>query len=354
MKTSAATPLSLPEQRPAGEPPEARGIKRDEVRLLVVGPGGFEHVIFRDVGRFLAPGDLLVVNTSRTVPAAVDAERDGQEIVVHFSARLNDGSWTVELRAVDGSRPLLDGAGGEVIETAGGGRFEILGAYLGIEGRSRMQRVDVRVSDGSVEHYLARVGRPISYSHVSERWPLSMYQTVFARVPGSAEMPSAGRPFTHELVTQLVSRGLVLAPVVLHAGVSSLEAGETPLPERYRVPASTARLVNHTREAGGRIVAVGTTVTRALESAADGDVVRPSEGWTDLVLDSERPSRVVDGLVTGWHAPDASHRWLLEAVAGRASVDGAYAAASEAGYLWHEFGDSCLLLPRRSRTDAEA
>jgi S-adenosylmethionine:tRNA ribosyltransferase-isomerase len=352
LKTWAAPRPSLP-GRPAAEPPEARGIKRDEVRLLVGSARGFEHAIFRDVGRFLAPGDLLVVNTTRTLPAEVDAQRDGQAIVVHFSAPLNDGSWTVELRAVDGSGPLLDGAGGELIEMAGGGRLEILCAYLGLEGRSRIQRVDVQVGDGSVEDYLARAGRPISYSHVSERWPLSMYQTVFASVPGSAEMPSAGRPFTYELVTELVSRGIVLAPVVLHAGVSSLEAGETPLPERYRVPASTARLVNHTREAGGRVVAVGTTVTRALESAADGDVVKPSDGWTDLVLGSDRPARVVDGLITGWHAPDASHRWLLEAVAGRGSVDRAYAAASEAGYLWHEFGDSCLLLPRRSRTDME-
>jgi len=352
LKTWAATRPSLPGS-PAAEPPEARGIKRDEVRLLVGSARGFEHAIFRDVGRLLAPGDLLVVNTSRTLPAAVDAQREGQAIVVHFSAPLNDGSWTVELRAVDGSGPLLDGARGEVIETGGGGRLEILCAYLGIEGRSRIQRVDVQVSDGSVEDYLARAGRPISYSHVSERWPLSMYQTVFASVPGSAEMPSAARPFTNELVTELVSRGIVLAPVVLHAGVSSLEAGETPLPERYRVPASTARLVNHTREAGGRVVAVGTTVTRALESAADGDVVKPSDGWTDLVLGSDRPARVVDGLITGWHAPDASHRWLLEAVAGRGSVDRAYATASEAGYLWHEFGDSCLLLPRRSRPDME-
>lgn len=336
--------FDLPHERPAGEPPEARGLQRDEVRLLLARPDGIEHAIFRDISDILLPGDLLVVNTSETIPAAVDATRAGERIVVHFSAPLDDGSWAVELRSADGSRPLLNGAPGDNVTLEDGGRLEILSAYMGIEGRSRMQRVRVH-GDGTIEEHMTRVGRPISYPYVAERWPLSMYQTVFARVPGSAEMPSAGRPFTHQLVTQLVARGIVIAPIVLHAGVSSLEAGETPLPERYWVPASTARLVNHTRGRRGRVIAVGTTVTRALESAIDGDVVKSSGGWTDVVLDSDRPARVVTGLITGWHAPATSHRWLLEEVAGEELVEGAYGAASRDGYLGHEFGDSCLLLP---------
>jgi S-adenosylmethionine:tRNA ribosyltransferase-isomerase len=151
-------------------------------------------------------------------------------------------------------------------------------------------------------------------------------------------------------VTDLVRAGVAVAPVTLHAGVSSLEPGEAPPPERYQVPASTAALVNHTRDHGGRVVAVGTTVTRALETVAGPQGgVWAGAGWTDLVLEPARPARVVAGLVTGWHAPDASHLLLLAAVGGADLVAEAYAAALAEGYLWHEFGDSCLLLPGRER-----
>lgn len=341
--------FDLPEERAASEPPEARGLERDEVRLLVARPQGIEHAVFRDVGSFLQPGDLVVVNTSATLPAAVDGTRDGRAIIVHFSAPLDDGSWTLELRSPDGSGPLLDGTAGEVIELEAGGRAEVLSAYGGVEGRSRMLRTRLYL-DGPAEDYLARVGRPISYPYVPKRWPLAVYQTVFAREPGSAEMPSAARPFTAELVTDLVTRGIALAPVVLHTGVSSFERGETPPPEGFRVPRSTARAVNDTRAAGGRVVAVGTTVTRALETAADrGGIVRSMAGWTDLVLSPDRPVMVVDGLITGWHAPEASHHLLLEAVAGADLVGNAYGAALEERYLWHEFGDVCVFLPQHLR-----
>jgi S-adenosylmethionine:tRNA ribosyltransferase-isomerase len=199
---------------------------------------------------------------------------------------------------------------------------------------------------GAVEGYLARHGRPIRYSYVPDEWPLAAYQTVFSRHPASAEMPSAGRPFTKELVIDLITAGVLIAPITLHAGVASLEAGELPLPERFTVPEPTARLVNMTRSAGRRVIAVGTTVTRALESAAQPDgTVAPAHGWTELVLESEHQARVVQGLITGWHDPEASHLALLEAVAGSALVKAAYAEAEDAAYLGHEFGDSCLLLP---------
>jgi S-adenosylmethionine:tRNA ribosyltransferase-isomerase len=200
--------------------------------------------------------------------------------------------------------------------------------------------------EGPVEAYLARHGRPIAYGYVTGRWPLAAYQTVFARDPGSAEMPSAARPFSAGLVTALVSRGVLVAPVTLHAGVSSLEVGEPPQAERYRVPVATARLVNHVRRSGRRVVAVGTTVARALETVAAPDgTVRPGAGWTELVLGPQRPARAVTGLVTGWHEPGASHLLLLEAVAGAELVGRAYAEAVRERYRWHEFGDSCLLLP---------
>jgi len=332
--------------RSATEPPEARGLARDEVRLLVARPSRVEHATFRDLAGFLEPGDLVVVNTSGTLPAAVDGVRAGQHVTVHVSTGLDDGTWAVELRPgprADG--PVPDVRPGEVVELTEG-RLHVVEPWPDRDAAgSRLWRVRALVP-GSVPAYLGRHGRPIAYSYVRGAWPLRDYQTVVARDPGSAEMPSAGRPFTDLLVTDLVTAGVSVAPVTLHTGVSSLEVGEPPLPEPFTVPAATARLVEHTRRHGGRVVAVGTTVTRALESVAGPDgSVSPGGGWTDLVLGPDRPARVVTGLVTGWHEPGASHLSLLEAVAGPELVACAYAEARTAGYLWHELGDSALLLP---------
>ena len=195
-------------------------------------------------------------------------------------------------------------------------------------------------------HYLARHGEPIRYRHAAEAWPLERYQTVYANAPGSAEMPSAGRAFTPELVTQLVAAGIDVAPFVLHTGVSSLEAGETPHPEWFRVPRHTAARINAARELGGRVIAVGTTAVRALESAAGADGrVREREGWTDLVIEPDTPIRAIDGLLSGFHDSDSSHLAMLEAIAGADLLERSYAEAAAAGYLRHEFGDLHLILP---------
>ncbi|OBJ81123.1 S-adenosylmethionine:tRNA ribosyltransferase-isomerase [Mycobacterium colombiense] len=336
----------------AFEPPEAHGIARDAVKLLVARPDRVTHARFADLGDHLRPGDLLVVNDSETLPAAVDGRRDGQPIAVHFSTRRAERIWVVELRpAGDAAGHLPDVRPGERIDMPGGGVLVIESSHPqpGISG-ARLWSARI-VVEGDVGSYLARHGRPIRYSYVPRPWPLHYYQTVFARRPGSAEMPSAARPFSTELVTDLVSAGIAIAPITLHAGVSSADAGEPPVAEPLHVPAATARLVNFTRATGGRVIAVGTTVTRALESAATADgVVRQVDGWTDLVLGPDRPCRVVDGLVTGWHDAGASHLLLLEAVAGPELVARAYREAVDRGYLWHEFGDSALLLPGRATT----
>jgi S-adenosylmethionine:tRNA ribosyltransferase-isomerase len=332
-------------QLPAGLEASAPPARRDGVRLLVARPGGLEHARFPALGTFLAPGDLLVVNTSGTLAAAVDGTRhDGRAVTVHFATALDDGSWVVEVRpAGDAAGPVPDGRAGDVITLPDGVRVTLAAPHP--SGQARLWQALAGV-EGGVPAYLERHGRPIRYAYVPASVPLADYQTVFAREPGSAEMPSAGRPFTAELVTDLVTRGIGIAPVILHTGVSSQDAGEPPQPERYAVPPATARAVNLARDSGGRVVAVGTTVTRALESAADsGGVVRGRRGWTDLVLGRGRAARVVSGLITGWHAPGASHLDLLAAVAGPDLVDRAYAEAVRARYLWHEFGDSCLLLP---------
>jgi S-adenosylmethionine:tRNA ribosyltransferase-isomerase len=337
--------FTLPPDAEATAPPEARGLARDEVRLLVAAPSGLTSTRFAALPEFLEPGDLVVVNVSGTLPAAVDGRRpDGTPVVVHFSAPRDTG-WVVELRKPDGSGPVLDGTAGERIAVPDGAHLTLRAPADVHPAGVRLWAADV-VLEGPVEAWLNRHGRPITYGYLRGRWPLADYQPVFAREPGSAEMASAGRPFTDRMVTDLVTRGIGVAPVLLHTGVSSQEFGEGPQTERFRVPAATARQVELVRRSGGRVVAVGTTVTRALESAVDetGHVVA-TEGWTDLVIGPDHPARVVNGLVTGWHTPEASHLLLLEAVAGPALVQAAYRAAVAEGYRWHEFGDSCLLLP---------
>jgi S-adenosylmethionine:tRNA ribosyltransferase-isomerase len=342
--------FELPRDRSATRPPEARGRARDEVRLLVATPDGVVGDLFRSLPEHLRPGDLLVINTSATVPAALDGHHaDGRRVVVHVSGPHPDGddTWVVELRRPDGSGPTRATSRDEVVSLPGGVELTLVAAHPdpACAAGSRLWRARTR-GGRSMTELMRRYGRPITYGYVTGRWPLTSYQPVFARHPGSAEMASAGRPFSPRLITDLVARGITIAPVTLHTGVSSLEAGEPPQPESYHVPDATARLVELTRHAGGRVVAVGTTVTRALETVAapDGEV-RAGSGWTELVVGPDRPARVVTGLVTGWHAPGASHLALLEAVAGPALVRQAYAAALTSDVLWHEFGDSCLFLP---------
>ena len=334
--------FELPDELIAIEPPEAHGTARDGVRLMVVHGRRVSHAYFRDLGAFLREGDLLVVNTSATVTAAVDATREsGASVVVHFAGPSRDGAWLVEVRHPDQHGPVLDMAPGETLQLDGAD-LELLAPLT--PHRARLWEASLS-GTVPVSEWLRRHARPIAYSHAARRWPLSEYQTVFARTPGSAEMPSAGRPFSLELVADLVSRGVGFAPLVLHAGVSSLESDELPPPERFEVPEATARLINATRQAGGRVIAVGTTVVRAVETVAAPDgTVTSGAGWTDLVLSRDRPVRAFDGLITGWHEPRSSHLLLLESVVGHEAVSAAYAAALDEGYLWHEFGDSCLLL----------
>ncbi|MGI9015812.1 MAG: S-adenosylmethionine:tRNA ribosyltransferase-isomerase [Euzebya sp.] len=336
--------FEVPPDRWAMEPPEARDVPRDQVRLLVASPGHTAHVRFADLDRFLRPGDAVVINTSATRPAAIQATHVSGPAVVHMSTEHPDGSWTVELRRPDGSGPILDAGPGDVIALDGGGHVRLGSpSAAGPDGRGvRLWRASVTVS-GRVSAHLRDHGRPITYG--PQRFPLSDYQTVFARHPGSAEMPSAGRPFSAGLVTRLVARGIAVLPITLHAGVSSQDAGEAPQPEWFDVPAYTAAHLNLTRRLGGRVIAVGTTVTRALESAVEGQTVIARREWTDLLITPERGVMIIQGLITGWHEPQASHLQLLQAVAGTALVQHAYEEAVAGPYLWHEFGDSCLLLP---------
>ncbi len=344
----------------ADSPPEARGLGRDGVRLLVASepsPGDVRtvHTTFSAIGDHLGPGDLLLVNNSATVAGEVDGRVAGRgAVVVHVATELDDCTWVVELRtAPDAAHPVLDAVEGDVVELASGGpRLRLEGPYPRPDssptGRGNRLWRSVELDGCTLAEHLEALGRPIAYGYLRSRFPIDAYQTVFARLPGSAEMASAARPFTAALVTGLVSAGVLVAPVTLHTGLSSQESGEAPQPERFAVSPETAALVNFARSRGGRVVAVGTTATRAIESAADaGGRVHAAAGWTEVVISPDRPAHVVDGLVTGWHDPEASHLLLVESVAGAALTQRAYDEAVAHRYAWHEFGDAGLFLPHR-------
>ena len=331
--------FTLPASLEAHEPPEARGLPRDGVRMLVSrrASGEVSQHGFADLPGLLLPGDLLVINTTATLPAQV---RVSAELAVHFSGPRPDGSWLTELRLIRGKTTVPNERGypGQRLALPGG-------AVLTLEGRATARLWRARLSVAGVP-YLLRYGSPIRYSYVPREWPLSYYQTVFARDPGSAEMPSASRPFSPSVVTRLVSAGVLIAPLTLHCGVSSLEGDEEPYPEPYDVPPATAELVNHVRARGGRVIAAGTTVVRALETVAAPDGrVRAGAGWTSHVVTPETGIRATDGLLTGLHEPRSSHLLMLAAFAGPDLLSRCYRAAIDAGYLWHEFGDVHLLLP---------
>ena len=327
----------LPEELEAREPPEARGLARDQVRLLVSyrTDDRMVHTRFDELPGFLRAGDLLVVNISATLPAALMARQEnGSEVALHLSTQLDGALWVVEARKTAMTA-------GERLDLPEGGKATFVEPY---QGSWRLWTALLDLPEHALA-YMYRWGKPIAYPYVTKEWPLEMYQTVYASRPGSAEMPSAGRAFSARVLDELRCKGVGIAQVLLHTGVSSLEKDEPPYAEWYEVPEETAAAVHRANEQGGRVIAVGTTVVRALESAADksGELVA-SHGWTELVITPERGVRFVDGLLTGFHEPKASHLAMLEAITGRQHLRKAYAAALEARYLWHEFGDLHLIL----------
>lgn len=328
----------LPEALEAREPPEARGLSRDGVRLLVSSTRAdrIVHARFTDLPAFLRSGDLLVVNVSATIPAALTARRaDGTEVALHVSTHLPADLVIVEFRNAALSA-------GETVALPAGGSAAVLAPYP----RSSRLWVARLTLPEALLPYLSRWGRPVTYRYVRERWPIEMYQNVYASVPGSAEMPSAGRAFTPRLLDRLSGRGVEIVPVLLHTGVASLEHDEPPYEEYFEVSHEAASTLGRARRQGRRVIAVGTTAVRAVESALDA-AGRPiaSRGWTDLVITPDRGVHLVGGLLTGFHEPRATHLSLLQAFAGPAHLERAYHAALEAGYLWHEFGDLHLILP---------
>jgi S-adenosylmethionine:tRNA ribosyltransferase-isomerase len=344
--TSRPLDFVLPRTNIAREPAEQRGWGRDDVRLMVTktSVGTIEHDRFSLLGRHLLAGDMLVVNTSATLPAALDARTsDGETVKVHIASPAPGGLWAVELRTPTpegGTAPSTDIAA-QTLRLPAGVEAHLL-AKSPRTPRLWIASIETRADMAS---FLMAHGEPIRYVD-GPHFPIGSYQTIFADEPGSAEMPSAGRPFTHAIISHLIGAGVVVTPLVLHTGVSSYEDHENPAEERYSVPESTADVINALRSEGGRLIAVGTTVVRALESVADeSGTIHPGQGVTDLVITPERGIRAVDGMLTGWHEPRSSHLRMLEAFLSRSQLEEVYRQAIESGYLWHEFGDGLLILP---------
>jgi S-adenosylmethionine:tRNA ribosyltransferase-isomerase len=344
--------FELPASLEASEPPEARGLARDGVRLMVsrIDDDSTMHLGFRDIADVLRSGDVLVINTSGTMNAAIEVhDPGGRPLEMHLSTRLGADEWVVELRQFGEktTAPFLEGVAGWHLQLPGGGTATLDRAYSR-GGHPRLWRARLDIPK-PLQPYLAEHGSPIRYGYVRERWPLEYYQTVFATEIGSAEMPSAGRAFTPELTTRLVAHGVEIVPVLLHTGVGSLEEGEEPYPEYYRASTESARRITNARAEGRRIIAVGTTVVRTLETLTEPDgITHAGAGWTDVVVGPPRVVRGVDGLLTGFHEPRASHLLMLAAIAGCRHLRIAYDEALRQGHLWHEFGDLHLILPGKA------
>jgi S-adenosylmethionine:tRNA ribosyltransferase-isomerase len=333
-----------PAQLAATAPAELRGLARDEVRLLVSTPHGHQHAQFRDLAAYLQAGDLLVINHSATLRASLPASGSVGDFTLSLSTNFGHGLWITEPRWSPGKPGPLPIKEGERL-IVGGLEARFIQPYPGLD------RLWFTSISGDIFAAMQRFGSPIRYGYVTESYPLDYYQTIFAQVPGSAEMPSAAYPFTQRVVDSLTAAGVEIAGIVLHTGVSSLEveAEEVeshPLyPEPFNVPAETAYAVNRAHQEGRRVIAVGTTCVRALESAWDGHQVRAASGFTRVYIHPRRGVHVVDGLISGLHDPVTSHLAMLYAIAGQDLIKSAYDEAVHERYLWHEFGDSHLILP---------
>src|SRR6266567_2703744 len=343
----------LPPELSAKEPPERRGISRDQVRLLVIdrASGKIQHSRFDRIDNYLRENDLLVFNSSRTLPASLRgcdcSAAHGPCMDVRLAERLPDDSWLALLLCEQGD-PFGCGLRPEMqIEFAEGLSATVLERDASIP---RLWKLRFSTSGTQLVDLIYRLGKPIRYEYVSAPWDLDYYQTVYATEPGSAEMPSAGRAFTWKLLLDRKRRGVDAAYIVLHAGLSSymddeLDAQHPSSEEEYLVSATTAEKINLTRAKDGRVIAVGTTVVRALESVVDETgCVTGVHGYTRLKIDNHHRLKAVDGLLTGLHEPEASHLNLLSAFLPAEQIRAAYEEAIARKYLWHEFGDLNLIL----------
>lgn len=339
--------FDLPAHLSCPKPTEERKLRRDEVRLLVTDKAcQTEHTTFNHLPSFLNSGDVLVVNTSATIASALPVLLPGgQEGRLHISTKLTDEKRLIEVREVRGNKTIRwkQGAAGMVLQLAPDATVTLKQKFYNNNQWLHLWIADFK-TDQSLKTWQAANAKPIQYEKLDRQYPLSYYQTFFSFHPGSAEMPSAGRGFTPELVEMLLKKGVVLAPVLLHTGVSSLEENETPYPEYMEINPVSAAIINAAKSQARRVIAVGTTCVRAVETAVNNEgLVMPYRGNTELFINRGYSMKIVDGLLTGFHEPKASHLNILQSIGGFEQIDIAYQQAIKAGYYWHQFGDLHLI-----------
>ncbi len=340
MKTSDFD-YHLPPQYIAQTPIEPR----DAARLMVLqrASGKIEHAIFRELGNYLRPGDVLVLNETRVIPARLYGRKipSGGKVEILLLSRRGEEVW----EALVGGKGLK---AGRRLQIEGGPEAEIIEV---LDGPRRLLRFAQ-----PIETHLERIGHvPLPpYIHT----PLSdpqRYQTVFARHPGSVAAPTAGLHFTPALIERLQAQGIGFAKVTLHVGLDTFAPVTEEQPQEHKIHSEwcqvsqqAAEIINQARRRGGRIIAVGTTSVRTLESAArlaePGEAVKPFEGPTDLFILPGYQFRVVDAMITNFHLPRSTLLMLVSAFAGREQILSAYEIAKRHGYRFYSFGDAMLIL----------
>lgn len=340
----AAISFQLPDQLNASIPPERRGVRRDRVKMLVLDRqnGHVEHT--NNLEDYLKAGDVLILNNSRTIPAQLSGtylEGDNEkEVIVRLAHRLSEDKWQALLIG----RPKWN-KGDKITFTPH------LSAVVE-ESYSEKPLVTIKFSIccNALFDQFYSIGQPIRYEYIETPWDLDYYQTVFASVPGSVEMPSAGRAFSWEMILKLKKLGIQIGFIQLHTGLSYFESDKwshhpEENTEEFIIPKETAKLIEKAKENGGKVIAVGTTVVRALEAMyLLNNKIEGLHQWTNLYIDSSYPLKVVDGLITGMHEPEASHLDMLSAFIEPDMLNKAYENAIAKHYLWHEFGDMNLII----------
>jgi S-adenosylmethionine:tRNA ribosyltransferase-isomerase len=343
--SSSAFNFFLPAELNASVPPERRGIRRDHVRMMVIDrkTGSTNHTNFFQLIQFLNKGDLVVLNSSRTIPAQLKADwyrgniMLGKQIVIRLACRKNESSWDVivlEKGVKVGDKFLFSPV---LNATVVGIRHPFFSLSFSLAGTPLYEQI-------------YKIGEPIRYEYIQHPWGLDYYQTVFASFPGSVEMPSAGRAFSWEMIKRLSKKEIQVSFITHHTGLSFLTADSGYLApeknvEEYSISQACVDAIEKAKRSGNRVIAVGTTVVRALETVAhEQRGLQAKHGYTNLYIRSGFPLKVVDGLITGFHEPEASHLELLSALIEPQLLIKAYQEAIKERYLWHEFGDVNLIL----------
>lgn len=343
MMGATAFDFYLPSELNASHPPERRGIRRDHVRMMVLDKktGFVSHDNFFRLADYLNPGDLIVMNNSRTVPAILNAslyrhtKRIHKQVEIRLARRRNEETWDALIVTDDVQL-------GDILQFSS----DLSAVVMDIKKDSPLKTISFSKKGTELFNCIYAIGEPVRYEYIHNKWGLDYYQTVFASHPGSVEMPSAGRAFSWELLFHLQRKGIELDFIQLHTGLSyllddELETSPTDNYEEYHLSENTIEKIRKTKASGGRVIAVGTTVVRALESAG---ITGALNGVTNLYINQNFRLKMIDGIITGLHEPKASHLDMLTAFVPQHLLWNAYEEAIAQRYLWHEFGDMNLIL----------